>query len=164
MGVGSPVGAGLFRSAGHPPSVVATALAWAIAGMGLVGLLIAIYFTLVTYRVVPPDTPWVPALCRMEEDSCFTVLDSEHARVFGVPNCVLGLGWYGAATVGGLVGAWTGTVPFLELLTLVGVVTVAVSVYLAYALLAILETHCRLCYTSHLLNTALTIALASILL
>lgn len=144
--------------------MVQTAVTWAIAGMGLVGLLIAIYFTLVTYRIVPPDTPWVPSFCRMEEETCFTVLDSEHARVFGVPNCVLGLGWYGGATVGGLVGAWTGTVPLLELLTLVGVVTVAVSAYLAYALVAILETHCRLCYTSHLLNAGLTLALASSLL
>lgn len=140
--------------------MVATVLAWAIAGIGLVGLLIAIYFTLVTYRIVPPDTPWVPRFCRMEEETCFTVLDSDHARVFGVPNCVLGLGWYGAATVGGTVGAVTGTIPFLELLTLVGVVTVAVSVYLAYALLRILETHCRLCYTSHLLNAGLLVCLA----
>lgn len=144
--------------------MVAPLVAGTIAGLGLVGLLIAIYFTLVTYRVVPPDAAWVPRFCRMEEDTCFTVLDSRYARVLGVPNCVLGLGWYGAALVAGLAGVWTGTVPFVELLTLVGVVSVAISVYLAYALLAILETHCRLCYTSHLLNAGLTIALAWTLL
>lgn len=139
-------------------TVVVPALAAAVAGLAAFGLFIAVYFTLVTYRVQPPDARWVPRICRMDGDTCFAVLDSDEARVLGVPNCVVGLGWYGASLAAGVVGGVTGTLPLCPTFVLAGVVSVAVSVYLAWALLFRLETHCKLCYTSHLLNVGLLAA------
>lgn len=138
--------------------MVTLLVAATIAGLAAVGLFIAVYFTLVTYRIVPPDARWVPSFCRMDEETCAAVIDSEYARVFGVPNCVLGLGWYGAATGAGLAGLTGGTVPLCPTFVLVALVTVVVSVYLAWSLLFRLETHCPLCYTSHLLNGGLLAA------
>lgn len=138
--------------------MVAAWTAGLIAGLGGVGAWIAVYFTLVTYRIVPPDARWVPAFCRMDEETCAAVIDSEYARVFRVPNSLLGLGWYGAATGAGLAGLAGGTVPLCPTFVLVALVTVVVSVYLAWSLLFRLETHCPLCYTSHLLNGGLLVA------
>lgn len=141
--------------------MVAAWIAASIVALGVVGALVAVYFTLVRYRLIRPDAPWVPSFCRMDEDTCATVVDSDHGHLFGPPNSVLGLAWYGAATGAGAAGLVTGQIPLCATLILIAVVSVAVSLYLAYALVRILETHCRLCYTSHLLNGALLVTLAA---
>lgn len=141
------------------PTAVTAALAWwvpaAVVVLAAAGVLVALYFALVRYRVVPPNTRWVPAVCRMDEDTCAKVVDSEYGHLFGLPNAVLGLAWYLLAGVAGVAGLTLGAFPLCATLVLVAGVTVLVSVYLAWALVARLRTHCPLCYASHLLNAAL---------
>lgn len=135
-------------------------LAWLAGGvvaLAAVGVLIALYFTAVRYRWVRPDTRWVPSFCRMDEDTCARVVDSDHGHLFGLPNALFGLAWYLVAGGAGVAGLTTGAVPLCPTLVAVAGLTVAVSVYLAWALLFDLRTHCNLCYTSHVLNGALLV-------
>ncbi len=139
-----------------------------IVVLSLVGLWDAFYFTFAYYGRVK-KARWVPAiLCAREGSNCVTVVQTPYARVFGVPNSLLGILFYS-----GLL-AWTAAsanVHFFEVhfgilmaafgvLLAASVVAFLLGIYLIYALLKKLHTHCPLCYTAHAINTALLVLLA----
>ena len=133
-------------------------MVWVLIGLCLVGVGISSYFTGVAYHWVRPDTRWIPAICRMGEDTCATIVFTPRARVFGVPNSVLGQLFYTAlailAVAGGLDEPWIR----LVLLGFSGV-TVMLGVYLTYSLLFVTRVNCVLCFTSHALNLVVFVIL-----
>lgn len=118
--------------------------AWWLLGLAALGTVLSLYFTLAYYgRVQSREVP--PALCRKEERACLTVLDTPYARLFGVPNAVLGLGFYllTAVTAG---GALAGTAPrwLWQLNTALAAAAVLLAPYLVWTLAARLKVWCRL--------------------
>lgn len=118
--------------------------AWWLLGLALLGAAISFYFTLVYYgRVESKEIP--AALCRRDERSCVTILQTPYARLLGVPNALLGLGFYlltaGVATLAlaGRLPAWLWQV---DLALAAGAVLLAP--YLVWALGARLKTWCQL--------------------
>jgi uncharacterized membrane protein len=83
-------------------------------------------------------------------------VQTPYARVFGIPNSLLGIIYYL------LVILWA-TAPrsFSLLWALIGagVATVLLGFYLIYSLLYELRTHCPLCYMAHAVNAALLVLL-----
>src|SRR5437660_10214969 len=77
----------------------------------LAGFLISLYFTLVTYRLMKPDQRFIPPVCRMSGDSCLSIVESPQARLFGVPNSLLGIAFY----LGVFVAAISGLLPSARL-------------------------------------------------
>ena len=117
---------------------------WILLGLAGVGLALSSYFTLAYYGWIEAHA--LPAaFCRREERSCVTVLQTPYARVFGVPNSLLGLLLY--LLVGGLAAfSLTGALPaWLWKVSFAGaVLAVALAPYLIWALVAQLKTWCRL--------------------
>ena len=65
----------------------------------LAGLYIAIYFTFLAYGRIWSGTRMVPAFFRMGGGACSTVLGHPDARLFGLPNSLVGIVYYvGIAT------------------------------------------------------------------
>lgn len=126
----------------------------AIVALSVGGLAISTYFTAVAYRWIAPDAAWLPPVCRMGEKTCATVVDTPRARVFGIPNSVLGQVWYLALIVATPLGT-TFALPWWWGFFLAAAGTVALGVFLTYSLLYITRVHCTLCFTSHGLNLAL---------
>jgi uncharacterized membrane protein len=136
--------------------------------LSLGGLADALYFTLAYYGRIR-KARWVPEIfCAREDSSCVTVVRTPYARVFGVPNSLVGIVYY----VLMLVWIWfvprhvtiSGHVlrPFETLgLLLLGasISSVALGFYLIYALRRILHTHCLLCYAAHAINIILLVLL-----
>jgi len=136
--------------------------------LSLAGLADALYFTFAYYGRIR-KARWVPEiLCAREGSSCVTVVRTPYARVFGVPNSVLGIVYYV------LLLLWIGLVPryliilghvfrpfeTLGLLLLgASLCTVVLGFYLIYVLRRILYTHCPLCYAAHAINVALFVLL-----
>jgi|SRR5208337_2734982 len=132
--------------------------------LSLGGLADAFYFTLAYYGRIR-KARWVPEiLCAREGSSCVTVVRTPYARVFGVPNSLLGIVYYVLLVV------WVGFVPrhlsisghVLRLFETLGLLllgaslcTVVLGFYLIYALRRILNTHCLFCYVAHAINIAL---------
>ncbi len=117
---------------------------WLLLGLAALGGILAVYFALAYYGRI--EARAIPAvLCRREERSCMTILDTPYARLFGVPNSVLGLGLY---AVTGLVAvlALAGTPPRWLWWTNLAAAAAAVATapYLVWALVARLGTWCRL--------------------
>ena len=118
---------------------------WILLGLAGVGLALSLYFTLAYYGWI--EARALPAaFCRREERSCLTILQTPYARVFGVPNSVLGLLLYllvGAVAAlsltSGAAPAWLWPVTFTG-----AVLSVLLAPYLIWALLAQLKTWCRL--------------------
>jgi uncharacterized membrane protein len=137
--------------------------------LAFAGLFDALYFTLAYYGRIQ-RARWVPEiLCASERSSCVTVVKTPYARVFGVPNSLLGILYYAAiiwwAGLGGPVGLQFdvgGGYHLLRirgLLVLASVVTVALGAYLVYALRRTLGVNCPLCYAAHAINLALMVLL-----
>jgi uncharacterized membrane protein len=138
-----------------------------IGVLSLAGLADALYFTLAYYGRVR-RARWVPQiLCAREGSSCVTVLQTPCARVFGVPNSLLGIVYYLAVMLWlpcpRDVHAVDGSACLFRFLTgalmLASAAAVILGGYLVYALRRQLHTHCALCYTAHGINLALFILL-----
>lgn len=120
-----------------------------VAGLGL---LVSVYFTFVTYEWIRPDAPWIPRVCRMDEQTCARIVDTPYARAFGAPNSLFGIAWYLGVAGIGLMHIFAGELAPCSLLILAAAGVVAFSVFLAWSLIQRLEVHCPLCYLSHGLN------------
>lgn len=138
--------------------------------LAAIGLWDAFYFTFAYYGRVR-KVRWVPAiLCAREGSNCVTVVQTPYARIFGVPNSLLGIFFYL------VVIAWTALAIWLEpmwglpdthWLVILGEGLVAAAafavltgVYLIYSLIAKLHVHCPLCYTAHAINALLLVLIA----
>ena len=128
--------------------------------LAAIGLYIAAYFTLVYYGLLGANTKLMPSVCRLEERSCKTVLGTKFARVFGVPNSLLGVLYY-LIVIAALLGAWTAAPVSVALITIAWF-TVALGAVLAYSLFFIIKIPCPLCLTAHTINLTLAILLTVI--
>lgn len=138
----------------HTPTYFAIALS-------AIGLYIAAYFTLVYYGLISANTRLMPSVCRLEERTCQTVLGTRYARVFGVPNSLLGVLYY-LTVMAILLMGWT-VAPITGALIAVAWFTVLLGLYLAYSLFFIIRIPCPLCLTGHAINLALAVLLTTIL-
>ena len=137
-----------------------------VSGAGLAN---ALYFTFAYYGRVR-GARWIPeALCAREGSSCVTVLQTPYARVFGVPNSLLGILYYL------MLIAWSAlqwspamdiyfhvtyfVLSLLHILILASAATVVLGFYLIYSLNYKLHTHCPLCYAGHAINATLLVLL-----
>jgi uncharacterized membrane protein len=138
-----------------------------IATLAMAGLVNALYFTFAYYGRVK-NARWVPEiLCAREGSSCVTVVQTPYARVFRVPNSLLGIVYYLAIL---LWLPWRGAVHFTEehlwvflswtcALVLGGAISVVLGIYLVHALRRVLRVDCPLCYAAHAINILLLILL-----
>ena len=118
------------------------------------GFLIAAWFTLVTYGVVPPDGKFIPAFCRMDQGTCATVLRHSDARALGLPNALYGALFYLLVAVSAVAGSGN---LFRQIMILASWIAVALGVYLSYSLLFKIRVRCVLCFTSHAINAAIAL-------
>jgi uncharacterized membrane protein len=138
--------------------------------LSLAGLANVLYFTFAYYGRIK-KARWVPEiLCAREGSSCVTVVQTPYARVFGVPNSLLGIGYY-LLLMAGVGDNWHFGINFyihfasvvyplgLVLLILISAGTVVFGAYLIYALRRKLHVDCPLCYTAHAINAALLVLL-----
>ena len=138
--------------------------------LALTGLVVSHYFTLAYFGRVK-KARWIPEiLCAREGSSCVTVVQTPYARVFGVPNSLLGIVYY-VALMTGAVKDWSYGInlymyvtnvvfPFaFGLLIFISAGTVALGFYLIYALRWKLQIDCPLCYIAHAINAALLVLL-----
>jgi uncharacterized membrane protein len=144
-----------------------------ICVLSLAGLADALYFTFAYYGRIK-KARWVPEiLCAREGSSCVTVVQTPYARVFGVPNSLLGIAYY-LLLIAGAMSYWSFGIdlyvhstyvvyPFgLVLLIIISAGTTLLGFYLVYALRRKLHVDCPLCYTAHAINVALFVLLIAL--
>lgn len=138
--------------------------------LSLGGLVDAFYFTFAYYGRVR-RARWVPEiLCAREGSNCVTVVQTPYARVFGIPNSLLGIIYYMLLIVWVLGRPWRRFsfigfgrfliyASFTNILILASMVAVILGLYLIHSLIHKLHTHCPLCYLAHGINVALLVLL-----
>lgn len=124
--------------------------------LSVVGLYISLYFSLVYYGLMGTRNRLVPAFCRMEEDACRLVVHHSDARVLGVPNSVLGAGYYLLLM---LIGVGVYFPVFVSFMRFASWVSVALAAYLVYSLFSRVKVLCPLCLFSHGLNLVMAVLL-----
>ncbi len=132
-----------------------------IIALSIAGLVISIYFTFAYYGRIK-KAPWVPEiLCAREGSSCVTVVQTPYARVFGVPNSLLGIIYYIGLMVLVLGGSkFDERYPWFHWLLLAGCsISIVLARYLVYVLREKLKVNCPLCNTAHIINIVLMVLL-----
>ena len=94
----------------------------------------------------------------MGKQTCASIVFTPRARVFGLPNSLLGQVFYVALFVGVPLGFLENSILF-RLYLGASLVTVVLGLYLSYSLLFITRVRCPLCFTSHGLNAAIFVLL-----
>jgi len=125
--------------------------------LSIAGLANALYFTLAYYGLIRAHDRVIPSVfCSAEENKCLNVLGTPYARVFWVPNSLLGVIYY-LAILGLVAWGFLSYVPSLILNSYLGVAafTVAFGAYLTYALFFKIKIPCPLCLTGHGINLAI---------
>jgi uncharacterized membrane protein len=104
------------------------------------------------YLVLPP---WLtgPEVCQLEDGGCAVLFRTPRAALLGVPNALLGVMLYVVLAVGLLLD-WPPLWLFLMTLP-----AVAMSAFLGWSLIS-RGLQCRICWTGHVANAVLAIALA----
>ena len=141
---------------------------WLILALSLAGLIISLYFTFAYYGRIKKSR-WIPEiLCAREGSSCVTVVQTPYARVFGMPNFLLGILYYAGLIIWLVLrnatwhrNHWMSYLFALTSLWILAasVVSVPVGIYLIYALRWKLRISCLLCYTVHAINLVLVFLL-----
>jgi uncharacterized membrane protein len=123
---------------------------WAALAAGAAAATAALYGH---YRVLPS---WLtgPEVCLMEDGGCAVLFRSPRSRLLGVPNALLGVALYVLLAIG-LLLHW----PAILLLVMT-VPALAMSVFLGRSLI-VNRLQCRICWTGHLANAVLAIALGA---
>jgi uncharacterized membrane protein len=132
----------------------------AIVALSIVGFLISSYFTAIAYRWIRPDERWIPASCRMGEQTCASIVFTPRARVFGLPNSVLGQLYYASLIGGAPLDLLDGE--FYTLFLAASTLTVLLAIYLTYSLLFITRVPCTLCFISHAINFTIFLLLLAL--
>ena len=103
------------------------------------------------YRVLPG---WLtgPQVCQLEHGGCAVLFRSPRSALLGVPNALLGVVLYGLIGAG-LLLAWPASLLFAMTLP-----AVAMSAFLGWSLIS-RRLQCRICWTGHIANLVLAIAL-----
>jgi uncharacterized membrane protein len=124
----------------------------------LVGFYISVYFTLLAYGRIWSGSRLVPALFRMGRGACSAVLHHPDARLFGLPNSLVGILYYAAIALA-TIGFGVRQMPAF----LVGAswAVVGAGVFLVYSLYARVRVRCRLCLASHLINLLIALLMSA---
>src|SRR5271157_2193344 len=128
-----------------------------ICTLSLAGLTDALYFTFAYYGRIK-KARWVPEiLCAREGSNCVTVVQTPYARVFGVPNSLLGMVYYLLLILWAVVARRMPAVEWALIGASAG--TVMLGSYLIYSLRRKLHIDCPLCYAAHGINALLLVLL-----
>jgi len=128
-----------------------------VAVLALAGLADALYFTFAYYGRIK-KARWVPEiLCAREGSNCVTVVQTPYARVFGVPNSLLGVVYYLLLILWAVAAPRVSAVGWALIAASAG--TVMLGSYLVYSLRRKLYIDCPLCYAAHAINAILLVLL-----
>ncbi len=117
--------------------------------LSLVGLYISTYFTLVYYGKILPESRFIPSFCSLDEKTCQLVIFHPHARIFLLPNFVLGIVYYLLillAIFSGNSSALSGIMLYVSWLTVIA------AIFLSYSLFFVVRSICPLCLAAHGIN------------
>ena len=125
-------------------------LTWAALVAGGAAAIAALYGH---YRVLPG---WLtgPQVCQLDQGGCAVLFRSPRSALLGVPNALLGVVLY--ALIGaGLLLDWPASLLFAMTLP-----AVAMSAFLGWSLIS-RGLQCRICWTGHVANLVLAVALST---
>jgi uncharacterized membrane protein len=117
-----------------------------------IGLYISLYFTLVYFRLIAPDQRFVPAWCRMNNNTCHVIVHTPQAHALGLPNSLYGIFYYLFMASFALIHDWYYSFSLERAMIFFSAAPLLMSIYLFYSLRFQLKAHCILCYISHTIN------------
>lgn len=131
-----------------------------IGVLALVGLADSVYLSLAHYGVVEVETPVLTEMCEPRAGTCESVQRTSQATTLGVPNSMLGVGYYmlvAAATAARLLtGRWFAP----RLMLALTIAAMCFSIYLLYVLVFQIRVLCPYCMLAHAINIALVVLYA----
>jgi len=120
----------------------------------LAGIVLSVYLFLVERKVHAKEQQ--TAMCDITSKvSCSKVVASEYGKTFGIPNSILGLGYYFGAIALAFLSSYDPI--FMKVLFYLGVFTVFFMVYLIYIMYVKIKSYCIVCHATYVVNILLLI-------
>jgi uncharacterized membrane protein len=139
----------------NSPGITTIVLRGVLVTIAAVGFINALYFTLLYFRLVHPNTRFVPAICQLDEQTCRAVVFTSYGRIWRVPNGLMGILFYLLVIASALIGRrWLVNVALATAL-----LSLMYGLYLLYALVFRLKAQCPLCLLGHALNVLVGVLL-----
>ena len=126
--------------------------------LSVFGFLISFYFMVVRYRWINPELPYLPRVCRLDQQSCSLISFTREAQILGIPNSFLGMVYYLTMFTSMLVPR-PRTDMEIRTLFILSLVSVMMGAYLTSSLLLKLNARCVLCFSVHLINVTIMLLL-----
>jgi uncharacterized membrane protein len=123
-----------------------------LQALSILGFLISLYFALSYRNMISASTRLIGRIC--SENVCKAVTATSYSRLFKLNNFDLGLAYYTAVFTLTFL-----SLPAIATYTALAImwIVVAISLYLAYVLIAKLKAACTLCFTAQLINLAIAV-------
>ena len=123
-----------------------------IGVLALVGFADSMYMTLAHYDVIDAQSLSDSNICTLTDGACEKTLSSSDATTLGIPNAVLGAGYF-AAVIGFvslrlIMGKWIASIPTFAFL----IAGFGFSVYLTHQLIFQMHEPCPFCLAAHTVN------------
>lgn len=123
-----------------------------IGVLALVGFADSMYMTLTHYDVIDAQSLPDSGICTLTDGACERTLTSSGATTLGIPNALLGAGYFaaviGLASLRLVTGKWIAVIPTAVFL----IAGFGFSVYLTHQLIFQMHEPCPFCLTAHTVN------------
>jgi uncharacterized membrane protein len=133
------------------------ALPLAVVVLAILALADSALLTVEHFTSPDDDGQLLASACDIGGGECETVLASNASTILGIPNAVLGAGYYLALAVLATARLRTGRWPFPTLLPLLLLGGLAFSGYLMYTMVELAPSLCPYCIAAHAANTLIAI-------
>lgn len=129
-----------------------TVLRTGLVAIAALGLINALYFALLYFRLVRPDSRFLPAFCRLGEQTCQAVVFTAYGRFWRVPNGLIGILFYLLVITAVVFDReW-----LLDAALAAALLSLVYGAYLIHALAVRLRARCPLCMLGHAVNAVVT--------
>jgi uncharacterized membrane protein len=123
--------------------------------LALAGFVDSLYFVMVHYGFTDSKPPEIPICPVNGQGTCETAAEAPQSEIFGLPNCIFGLGFYSFVLAAAAARLAFGFWPVPGILAGVSLIAAVMSIYLAYTLVFQIKILCPLCFTAHAINLSL---------
>ena len=117
--------------------------------LSLAGWFLSFYFLGVVSKKIEFNSWWIPSFCRMNKNSCSSLVLTKYGNIFGHPNAFWGMIYYSIIILFVFLGIFSIRINYIFFIF--SLVVLFLSIYLIFGLYK-LKINCRICITTHILN------------
>ena len=116
--------------------------------LSLTGWFLSFYFLGVVSNKIKSNSWWIPSFCRMNENSCSSLVLTKYGNIFGHPNAFWGMIYYSIIILFIFLAILSIKISYIFFIF--SLLAFLLSIYLIFGLFK-LKVNCPICITNHII-------------